>query len=444
MPLESKEQHSPYKTASSTDVPMTRPEELLASHDNFIRKPALVQLDSGRILAARGVFAYSDDGGLTWCEPFQASSTDDESIGMSGLIQLDGGLIGGVAGRRRPRSNTQSANAECVFWISEDGGRTWIDPRLMNDGHQGAYVFQDTLIRTSSGRIIQPVYCGMGQGNWHHDEAPFAGGYINGRFVSTDAHFFDPHFFGSYVLYSDDEGKTWQPNSDGELLIHLEPGGPCHRTTEPSVVEVEPNKLMMTLRTGLGRLFQSWSMDNGETWSRPFPTQLAGTEAPGKVRKLPGTGHLLAVWTQISSEEVRRGLIRARLSSAVSRNGGGMWEFFQNVESILEGTHVEPGPIEITRPQECYPVNPRRPAVGFDTRYAQPLPENYGRFSYPSVLALEDRVLVTHGYSCHDENGDQNVTSKLKVLPLSWFYDGQDPKTQSTILKKIKIQCPTA
>ena len=51
----------------------------------------------------------------------------------------------------------------------------------------------------------------MGQSNWHHEEVPFVGGYINGRFVSTDAHFFDPHFFACYVLYSDDEGRTWSP-----------------------------------------------------------------------------------------------------------------------------------------------------------------------------------------------------------------------------------------
>ena len=443
MTLESQGPQVPHGTASSNDVPMTRPEELLALHEKFIRKPAFVQLDGGRILAARGAFAYSDDGGLTWCEPFQASAADGEPLGVSNLIKLDGGLIGGVAGRTRPGSSSAS-DMECVFWTSEDGGRSWADPRLMNEGHQRAYAFQDTIIRTRSGRIIQPVYTGMGQGKWHHDDAPFAGGYLNGRFVSTDAHFFDPHFFGCYVLYSDDEGRTWQPNSDGDLFIHLKPDGPCYRTTEPSVVEVEPNKLMMILRTTLGRLFQSWSTDNGETWSRPFPTQLAGTEAPGKIRKLPATGHLLVVWTQVGSEEVHRGLIRARLSSAISRNGGGMWEFFQNVESILEGTHVEPGPIEITRPKACYPVHPQKPALAFDTGDAQPLPENYGRFSYPSVLALEDRVLIAHGYSWHEGNGDQLITTRLKVLPLSWFYDGQDPKTQSAILDKIEIQCPVA
>ena len=434
MTIETSKQQASVGVASTSDVPMTRPEELLASHDNFVRKAAFIQLDSGRILAARGEFAYSDDKGLTWCEPFKAKSADGNTAGMTNLVKLEKGLIGGVQGN----------GYECVFWTSKDEGRTWANPTVMNKGQLRAHALNGTMIRTSSRRIIQPVYHRMGQGNWHNETAPFAGGYIKGRFISTDGHFFDPHFSGSYVLYSDDEGKTWQQNRDGELFIHLECDGACHKTTEPCVVEVEPNRLMMIMRTVLGRLFQSWSDDNGETWSRPFPTQLAGTQAPCKVCKLPATGHLLAVWTQVSSEEVRQGLVRARLSSAISRNGGGMWEFFQNVESILEGTHVEPGPIEITRPQACYAVHPQGPAGSFDTRYAQPLPENYGRFSYPAVLALEDRVLVGHGYSWHDRHANQHGFTKLKVLPLSWFYSGQDPKTQSAILEKIEIQCPMA
>ena len=82
------------------------------------------------------------------------------------------------------------------------------------------------------------------------------------------------------MLYSDDEGETWQPNENGEMFIITEPGGPFHAAYEPSVVEVTPGNLMMIVRTRLGRLFQAFSEDNGTTWSRLVPTQLAGTHAP--------------------------------------------------------------------------------------------------------------------------------------------------------------------
>src|SRR5262249_23162384 len=162
--------------------------------------------------------------------------------------------------------------------------------------------------------------------------------YIGGAFVSTDAHFYDPHFGASYVFYSDDDGRTWRRNRNGELFVLLEPGGPMESTFEPSVTEITPGKLLMIMRTRLGRYYQSWSYVNGETWSRPEPTQLAGSASPAQLRRLPGTGHLLCVFSQQSEDEVHRGYQETRLSSAISRNGGGVWEFFQNVESILEET----------------------------------------------------------------------------------------------------------
>lgn len=82
--------------------------------------------------------------------------------------------------------------------------------------------------------------------------------------------------------------------------------------------------------------FQAWSEDNGETWSRLQSTALAPSTAPAQ--------------------------IRTRISSAISRNGGSVWKFFQNVESMHEETHVEPGPIRPVRTAE-YHLNPDYPCL---------------------------------------------------------------------------------
>jgi len=79
-----------------------------------------------------------------------------------------------------------------------------------------------------------------------------------------------------------------------------------------------------------------------------------------------------------------------------------LWEHFQNVESLHEETHVEPGPIALVRPEGCYPVHPQMPAWECNPEYVVPLPEGYGRWSYPSVFVAEDRVLISHTYSVHD------------------------------------------
>ena len=158
---------------------------------------------------------------------------------------------------------------------------------------------------------------------------------------------------------------------------------------------------------------------------------MASSTAPAQIRRIPANGHLLVVWNQENDEEIRRGLIRLRISAAISRNGGDIWEFHQNIESMLEGTCVEPGPIRPTFPEGMFDDH-YRPGLERDRRYIAPLPKEMGRWSYPSVLVLEDRVLVAHTYSIYDNPKKfPGGHSRLKVLPLSWFYGGADPLAEN-------------
>jgi hypothetical protein len=68
------------------------------------------------------------------------------------------------------------------------------------------------------------------------------------------------------------------------------------------------------------------------------------------------------------------------------------------------------------------------------------LPVGYGRWSYPSVLVLKDRVLISHTYSYQDETGnraDIGYNSKMKIMPLSWFFGGMDPDSPNPTLDKL-------
>lgn len=92
---------------------------------------------------------------------------------------------------------------------------------------------------------------------------------------------------------------------------------------------------------------------------------LASSTAPPQL-KTPPNGRLPCVWNRENEEEVRAGFARTRLSSAISRDGGRVWEFFQNIESMHETTRVEPGPIRPCRPEEIYfPAGQRATARDF-------------------------------------------------------------------------------
>jgi len=432
-----------------SNVPMTRPEEVIATHHtNFGHSSTFVQLEDGRILQAAGTsFTVSSDGGVTWSKPAQRRDAKGAPVGDGtghSLVKLSGKAIGLAATRTSPADR-----GRIVFWRSEDGGDTWSPPIAITGPSPFVFPisYQDVFLRTSSGRIVLPFYVVMRQMKdnrqvgWGNRTPPFTGVLVSGQWVPADAHYFDGAFGAVMVAYSDDEGRTWKLNQDGSLYILLDWSAVISSVYEPSVAEVAPGRLLMMLRTGLGRLYQSWSDNNGENWTRPEPTPLAASTAPAQIRRLP-TGHLLVVWNQESEEEIRRGLSRTRLSAAISRNGGSVWEFFQNVESQHETVRVPAPPIRPVRPTQIYSA-PGQPAPdpGEDATFD---PATLGRWSYPSVLVMKDRVLIAHTYSMWEQDktkavlerrGPGGANQKLKVLPLKWFYGGKQPADNPSLLR---------
>ena len=370
---------------------------------------------------------------------FECKDVDGQPVNGLSVVCLEGDGVG-LVGRGRPLDKVPY---ELLFWRREDNGRNWQRPTVCSTAGLQPYMLQDTLVRTSCGRLILPVYFKLGQGSYRAEDAPFPGALYKGHFVSTDAHYFDPHFGGCYVYYSDDQGATWHTNDDGQLFVGLEYGSVFGAAYEPSVTEVAPGRLHMMMRTGLGRLFQAWSDDDGRTWSRPEATMLAADHSPAQIRSIRATGNLLCVWNQHSDDEIRRGLGRTRISAAVSRNGGGVWEFFANVESLHQSTRVEPGPVASVRPEELY--NAPSPLPPRDPRYIQPLPDGFGRWSYPSVLVTSKHVLISHSYALYNDQGQRfspGGNMRLKVLPLSWLYGGGNPQDANVELEKCSAPAP--
>ena len=417
---------------------MTRPHEALAIHEfDYGHSASIVERRDGSLLLVAWATSVSEDRGLTWSAPTPCVDVNGDPMPCNAAVRLEGDGIG-TAGLC---PGARKEEYEIRFWRSPDGGETWEAPVLASPPGFPAHMLQDAAIRTASGRILLPLYCCLGQGAWRAEDAPFPGSLYKGQFVTTDAHYYDPHFGGSYVVYSDDDGRTWQQNEDGLLFIAIEYGNIYGACFEPVVTELAPGKLLMIVRTGLGRLFQAWSEDDGTTWSRLQPTSLAADHSPAQIVTLPSTGHLFMVWNQLSAEELHRGLNRTRLSCAVSRNGGGVWEFFQNVHSCIEGTRVGPGPIRPTRPGEIYSLA-GEPAANVDGGSVEPLPDNYGNFSYPSLTALDDRVLISHTHSVYNDAAERitpDGNSRLKVMPLTWVYGGNDPQAGNPILEKCSL-----
>ena len=426
-------------------VPMTRPDLMLAQHDqDYGHSYTFADLDDGRIMHfVWNALTFSEDGGLTWSELTRCRDERGEDVtAASSLVNLDKG-VGLVCQVNRHGDRTRGY--DLLFYRSFDDGTTWQAPIRIDSGDYPPHMLMDAAKRLSSGRIILPVYTELKMKKVRDGQqlAPFVGGLLEtGQWVSTAAHFYDPTQGGCWVIYSDDEGLTWHTNRDGMLHPWTDWEVGVHAAYEPVVTEIAPGRLLMFMRTWLGRLYQSISSDNGETWTPPAPTDLASDHSPAALATIPDTGHLICVWNQHNEQEIREGKVRTRLSSAVSRNHGILWEFFQNVESIYPETRLPPGPIRPCRPEERYLHNHHQ-AAPWDPEPVRTLPAGYGRWSYPALHVSNDRALVANTYTKYNDDGDIQAGSRLKVLPLEWFYGGRDRfRNNSMIEKSFKPATP--
>ena len=172
-----------------------------------------MELEDGRVLHSAGEpFTTSDDGGLTWSDEFRRVDTNGDPVATGGasLARLSGKGIG-LAERKVDKDATLGNRHRVLFWRSEDGGETWEPPVQVSIPRLDTHVYQDVLLRTSSGRLILPVYTHEGQSKLtgpNDVTQPASGRLVRGQWVSTSAHFFDPGFSSVHVWYSDDEGRT--------------------------------------------------------------------------------------------------------------------------------------------------------------------------------------------------------------------------------------------
>ena len=116
-----------------------------------------------------------------------------------------------------------------------------------------AAIWNDTAIVTSSGRIVIPVYWYVGKRVIIPQGVGASVGLLGDEWAGVGGHGYENIIDVSWVYYSDDEGRTWQRNDDGEMMVTIDYSAGGHFSCEESVIaEVSPNHLLNSAQDPTG------------------------------------------------------------------------------------------------------------------------------------------------------------------------------------------------
>ena len=242
------------------------------------------------------LYYLSKDGGRTWIEQGRMNMPWD----LSGMIS-DGGITflrlqdGRLAFLAHRHVQGLHGGGLPIISFSNDNGKNWTPAMTIGDPEGVWYVMNDRLIQMTNGRLVVPV------SHMEQKTNSYEGSRNQGL-----------------CFFSDNGGISWEKSIVAADLDD-ERG-----MAEPCVAEVGDNKLIMLARTGSGYLYRSWSEDGGSSWSKPEPTSLTSACSPLTLKTLPDK-RLIVFYNHAKPVEKGAFFPRTPLVYAVSPDKGKTW-----------------------------------------------------------------------------------------------------------------------
>jgi predicted neuraminidase len=264
-------------------------------------------LPSGKKGANPGESSSSDTGPLLREELiFPLDNKPTPQCHASTIVEIQGGLIVAWFG------GTHENNPDVGIWISRFSDGEWSKPKEVVNGIQNDTLrypcWNPVLFRPRRGPLMLYYKVGPSPSEWWgmlavsenkgktwskaiklgHDEmighliGPVKNKPVqleDGTIIcpsSTERNDGDNTIWKVHFEISSDEGNSWEvvgPINDGVEFDAI----------QPSILFYQDNRMQILCRTRQNVISQSWSLDQGRTWSKMSPTELpnpnAGTDA---------------------------------------------------------------------------------------------------------------------------------------------------------------------
>jgi Neuraminidase (sialidase) len=235
------------------------------------------------------LYSVSEDNGERWSGPEVFMASPGANVSHAFQLQLRGTDTVLMVNREG------YCESRIIMRKSPDLANTWdfgkeIPPEHIVPNHRPPfYGMPAYLLQLESGKLL-----------------------IGVEFAPPDKR--DPRHYDVAFLLSDDEGETWERT---HILTVSEDFG----AMEPTIVELEPNKLYCFLRNTSGYLYETMSHDGGKSWDTPTKTNIPSPSAMSKLVKVH-SGRVMLVWNNQSSTNGRP---RYPLVCALSEDGCKSW-----------------------------------------------------------------------------------------------------------------------
>ncbi len=217
---------------------------------------------------ARISVCESSDEGENWSQSriLIPKPSDAQNIMSPSVFRMNDGSMGMVYLRKDIRDDN-GVLCMPLFIRSDDEGKTWSEPR--GCGFPSGYycVVNDGVLVTKSGRIYVPTsYTGEIRDVMHT---------MKNKPI--------PHVSDVRIAYSDDHGQSWQVCEQALSSPYPKQGG----LFEPGMFEHDDGTLWIYARTALGHQYQSFSYDNGKSWTAIEPNcRFTTPDSPMRVKRL--------------------------------------------------------------------------------------------------------------------------------------------------------------
>jgi predicted neuraminidase len=274
-------------------------------HRNTI--PQVARMEDGRLLCVFGAYArnsgdgriygmLSPDNGRTWAAQTMLIDEPNLNDGDANIL-VDGPVVSVYAGRT---DNPNTISRMRVFMTrSLDNGNTWVAPVEIHVPRQYFPGKQHDAIKLFDGTYLMGI-------SW--DLWPERGmrARTEGEMV-----------LASGAMLSRD-GIQWTLHGNLTTFQPKVTPGATNGLCEPSVVQLATGEILMYLRSGTSRHWESRSSDNGATWTEPRPGPLVGHNTPTALWRVEDSPLVVAVWNNSPVN-------RYPLSAASSKDGGRTW-----------------------------------------------------------------------------------------------------------------------